>query len=172
MRTTWIIALAFAAMQMFAQIAPQAADQTKPKGILPEDETRKLVPESFFFHGQAAPTQKRNSAAVRTGDERIWMAALVDTAGYASAVAERFQGFLMTETELTINGKLLAPGVYAIGSDPKDNFIVQDLGRKEVLVVPIQRDSEMLRPRPLQITPSGSAWRLYLGRKFVQVESR
>ncbi len=173
MRKIWMVALALALTQAWAQTAaPGGPSQPKAKGLLPESELSKILPESFFFHGQIAPTQKRNAAAVRTQDDRVWMVALVDTSGYSSGVAERVQGFLITETELTINGKPLAPGVYAFGSDSEQNFIVQDVGRKDVLVVPTRSDPELRRPRPLQIVPSAGAWHLYLGRKSVEIASR
>lgn len=172
MRKTWIvIVLALLAVAQALAQAPAADQPAKAKGILTGKELSKVVPESFFFHGQLAPTQKRNSAAVRTQDDHIWMAALVDTSGYSADIAERMQGFLITETALSINGISLSPGAYAIGSDKDGNLIVQDLGWNGLMSVATEKDSEMPRPTPLQITRSGEGWRLYLGRRYVEVKA-
>src|SRR5215469_8691875 len=78
------------------------AQQSKPAGVLPTAEARTVAPSSFFYRGQSASVQLRNSAAVRTKDGKYFLAGLVDTSGYATDVASRYQGFFITEVKLKI----------------------------------------------------------------------
>src|SRR5580658_6106609 len=78
--------------------------------LLGGDELKNVVPAEFFFRGQKAPTQLRNSAGFQTGDGKLMFAGLVDTAGYSTAVQQKYQGMLVTELKLNIGGADLAPG--------------------------------------------------------------
>ena len=40
------------------------AQQTKP-GLLSSDELKKVAPKDYFFRGQSAPVQLRNSGGIR-----------------------------------------------------------------------------------------------------------
>ena len=61
------------------------------------------------------------------------LASLVDTSGYSSGVAAKYQGYLITEVPLKIGGKLLPAGAYGIGFLGGDKFLVTDLGGGDVL---------------------------------------
>src|SRR3954453_17009459 len=54
--------------------------------VLSGPELTRVIPTSFYFQGQSAPTQMRNSAAARFAPERFVLAGLVDTSGYSSEV--------------------------------------------------------------------------------------
>ena len=50
----------------------------------------RVVPPGFYYEGQSAPTQARNSAAARFGKDRYVFAGLVDTSGYSADVRASF----------------------------------------------------------------------------------
>jgi hypothetical protein len=54
--------------------------------VLAGAELSRVVPPGFYFQGLSAPTQMRNAAAARFGDNRYVIAGLVDTSGYAAEV--------------------------------------------------------------------------------------
>src|SRR5205085_10261800 len=66
--------------------------------ILAAKDLTRVVPTSFYFQGQSGPTQMRNAAAARLGANRLVIAGLVDTSGYASDVRSRYEGFLITDS--------------------------------------------------------------------------
>jgi len=43
------------------------------------------------------------------------LAGLVDTSGYSTGVASKYQGYLITEVPLKIGGKRLPAGAYGFG---------------------------------------------------------
>ena len=69
--------------------------------ILAGDALKKAVPSAYFFAGQSAQVQVRNSVAVKTAAGHLVLAGLVDTSGYSTAIQEKYQGFFITETKLT-----------------------------------------------------------------------
>src|SRR5215813_3190846 len=79
-----------------------ALSQDKKPGIVPADQIKKLVPTDFFFDGQVAPVQVRNSVVIRSQSGKIVEAGLVDTSGYSANVAQKYQGFFIAETKLTV----------------------------------------------------------------------
>ena len=78
--------------------------------ILTGAELTRVVPTGFYFQGLSAPTQMRNSAAARFGTTRFVIAGLVDTSGYSADVREKYVGFLITDSEITLNGDIFAGG--------------------------------------------------------------
>jgi hypothetical protein len=144
--------------------------QTKPAGVLASAELKTIVPASYFYRGQSASVQLRNSAGIRTTDQKYILAGLVDTSGYASDVAQKYQGLFITEVKLKIEGSELAPGEYGFGF-VKDNFVITDVGANDVLSVSSKADNDLKRPVPLKITQEGSAYRLYAGRKYVTLQT-
>ena len=72
--------------------------------MLSADEVRKVVPAAYFFRGQSASVQLRNSAGFSGPEGKLVLAGLVDTSGYASDVQAKYQGFLITEVKLNIAG--------------------------------------------------------------------
>jgi len=145
------------------------AQASKPAGVVDKNDLKTLIPSTYFYRGQSAPVQMRNSAAIRTKDQKYILAGMVDTAGYASDVAQKYQGFFITEVKLKIEGSELAPGQYGMGF-VGDKFVVTDVGANDVLSVPSKRDDNLKRPVPLQMVEEGGAYRLYAGRKYVTLE--
>jgi hypothetical protein len=131
----------------------------------------KLFPDKVFFRGQVAPVQARNSGGVRFGDELMVMAALVDSSGYASGLKEKYQGYLITEVPIAVNGQTLKPGAYGFGFVENDKFVVMDLGANDVFQVSSKKDSEIKHPVPLQFVAGSTAgaYRLYKGRDYVEI---
>src|SRR6185503_8272445 len=124
--------------------------QSKPAGVVPTAELQKLVPAAYFYRGQSASVQLRNSGAIRTKDQKYVVAALVDTSGYSTDVAEKYQGLFITEVKIKVEGTELAPGQYGFGF-VGDKFVVTDVGANDVFSVSSKTDSELKRPVPLKI---------------------
>lgn len=142
------------------------AQQAKPAGVVATADIQRLVPSTYFYRGQSASVQLRNAAAVRTKDARYVIAALVDTSGYASDVAAKYQGLFITEVKLKVGDAELGPGEYGFGF-VGDNFVVTDVGANDVLSTASQRDENVKRAVPLRITEEGGSYRLYAGKKYV-----
>lgn len=147
-----------------------SAQQPKP-GILSAEELKKIVPTSYFFRGQSAPVQLRNSAGFRTADGKLVLAGLVDTLGYAADVQAKYQGFLITEVNLKIDGTTLAPGEYGFGFSKDGKFLVMDVGANDKLSVAFKVDDKLARPMPLKIVTDGDTYRLYAGKKWVSLKA-
>jgi hypothetical protein len=145
------------------------AQQAKPVGVVDKADLKTLMPSAYFYRGQSATVQIRNSAAIRTKDQKYILAGLVDTSGYASDVAQKYQGLFITEVKLKVEGSELAPGEYGMGF-VGDKFVVTDVGANHVLSVSSKRDQNLKRPVPLQIVQEGEGYRLYAGRKYVSVQ--
>ena len=154
---------------VLAVMIASAAAQSKPAGVVPATELKALVPSTYFYRGQTATVQLRNSAAVRTKDQKYVVAALVDTAGYSSDVAQKYQGLLITEVKLKVQGSELNPGQYGFGF-VGDKFVVTDVGANDVFSVDSKTDANLKRPVPLKIVQEGSEYRLYHGKKYVALQ--
>jgi hypothetical protein len=146
-----------------------SAQQPKA-GVLGSDEIKKVVPATYFFRGQSAPVQLRNSAGFSAPDGKLVLAGLVDTAGYATDVQAKYQGFLITEVKLNIEGSELAPGEYGFGFSKEAKFLVMDVGANDLFSVAGKTDDKLPRPVPLKIVEDGSGYRLYSGRKWVSLK--
>ena len=136
--------------------------------VLAGTELTRVVPTGFYFKGLSAPTQMRNSAAVRMG-ERYVVAGLVDTSGYGSDIRERYEGFLITDSPITLNGSELALGAYGFGFSKDGKLNILDLAANEILSVTTTKDSGLKRPRPLMMIKAKDGIRLYSGRDFAIV---
>jgi len=136
--------------------------------ILHAPEASKLLPDSVYYAGKSANTQLRNSAGLRFADDHYLFAVLVDTSGYSTAVQEKYQGYLLAEVSIEIDGKTLPAGAYGIGF-VGDRFVVTDIGTHDVLQARALNDTQMPHPMPLQITQGDAPdrYRLCLGRNFV-----
>src|SRR2546421_928754 len=137
--------------------------------VLAGAELSRVVPPGFYFQGLSAPTQMRNSAAARFGKSRYVIAGLVDTSGYAADVRARYEGFLITDSAITINGSNLGTGAYGFGFGNDGKLNILDLAGNEILSLSTTKDSQMKRPRPLMMTRSGNDIRLYSGRDYAVV---
>jgi hypothetical protein len=146
---------------------------TEPSaGVLSVEDVKRVVPPSYFFRGQSASVQLRNSAGFRTSDGKLVLAGLVDTSGYATDVAEKYQGFLITEVKLTIEGSELPPGQYGFGFSKQGKFTVMDVGNNDLLSASAHLDESLHRPVPLKIVADQGSYRLYAGKKWVSLKAQ
>lgn len=140
--------------------------------VLTGAELTRVVPPGFYFQGLTAPTQMRNSAAARFGAKRYVIAGLVDTSGYAADVRAKYEGFLITDSAITINGTELGTGAYGFGFSNDGKLNLLDLGGNQILSVSTTKDSAMKRPRPLMMSKSGKDIRLYSGKDYAVIAAK
>ena len=138
-------------------------------GVLSLADAQKVTPSHYFYAGQVAPVQMRNTAAFRTGEKKLVVAALVDVSGYSSAIAEKYQGLLVTDGTINVGAKSLGPGSYGIGSAADGKFVITDLGANVIATSDFTNDAALKRPVPLKMAADGSNVRLYLGKKYVTI---
>jgi len=139
-------------------------------GVLTGDQVKKVVPSVYFFRGQSATVQLRNSAGFTVAGGKYVLAGLVDTSGYSTDVAAKYQGFLITEVQLNIEGVRLAPGQYGFGFSKQGKFLVMDVGAHDLFSVATQHDEKLARPVPLKIIDQEGTYRLYSGRDWVELK--
>jgi hypothetical protein len=147
-----------------------SAQQAKP-GALSAEELKHAVPTTYFFDGQTAPVQLRNAAGFRAAGGKLVLAALVDTSGYATDIAEKYQGLLITQVRLRIEGSELAPGAYGFGFTKEGKFLVMNVAGDEALSVSAQTDEKLAHPVPLKIAEEGGGYRLCAGKKWVALKA-
>ena len=147
-----------------------AAKATSMGTLLGPAQTQTLLPAKVYFKGQSATTQIRNSGGVKFADGAYLLAVLVDTSGYSSEIAQRYQAYLITEDPIQVGGKHLAAGIYGVGFIGGNQFVVMDVGAHDLVTVPSQTDAAMKRPRPLMVTGSNGHYRLYEGRRYIPLE--
>jgi len=156
-KTMWLVVLV-------ALVASASAQ------VLTSDQVKKIGPSSFFFSGQSGTVQMRNSAGLKNAGGKVVLAGLVDISGYSTAIAEKYQGFLITETKLTFNGAALDPGEYGFGF--KDGKLtVMNVAGTDVLSIASQNDDQLKHPVPLKFEKDGAGYRLYAGRKYVVLKA-
>jgi hypothetical protein len=136
--------------------------------VLKAADAQKLLPASVYYKAQSAPTQLRNSGGVKFAEGSYVLATLVDTSGYSSDVAAKYQGYFIAEVPLKIGGQDLPAGVYGFGFIGGDKFLITDVGAHELVTASSSSDQDLKRPVPLQFTtdPAGG-FRFYAGRKYV-----
>lgn len=137
--------------------------------VLTGAELTRVVPPGFYFQGLTAPTQMRNSAAARFGANRYVIAGMVDTTGYAADLRAKYEGFLITDSAITINDSELGVGAYGFGFSNDGKLNVLDLAGNEILSVSTTKDQQLKRPRPLMMTRSGNEIRFYSGRDYAVI---
>jgi hypothetical protein len=170
MRVDGILKMAAAgAMAVAMMAAPGAAKAQGGDSVLKPAEIQKLLPASVFYKGQSATTQLRNSGGVKFADGFYVLATLVDTSGYSTGVAAKYQAYFITEVPLKVGGEKLAAGIYGVGFIADNKFVVTDVGAHDVLCVNSGEDAGLKRPMPLQVVTdaAGGGFRLYSGRKYV-----
>ena len=157
-KTMWLVALVSLAL---AQAGAQ---------ILTGEQVKKLAPTSYYFAGQSAAVQVRNTAGLKNSAGKVALAGLVDTSGYSTAIQEKYQGFLITETKLSFDGATLEPGEYGFGfKDGK--FIVMNVAATDLFSIASANDDQVKHPVPLKFEKGGGGYRLYAGRKYVVVKA-
>lgn len=132
----------------------------------------RVVPGSFYFEGRSGPTQMRNAAAVRFGEKRHVIVALVDTSGYSSDVRSKYEGFFITDSRVAVGDKELAPGAYGFGVTKESKFNIFDVGGNLLLSVAGSKDAATRTPRPLALLKDDGGVRFYRGRSFVVVTTK
>lgn len=137
--------------------------------ILKPADTQKLLPANVYYKGQSAPSQLRNSSGIKFSDGYYVLATMVDTSGYSSDVAAKYQAYFIAEVPLKFGSQNLPAGIYGIGFIGGNKFVVTDVGAHDVFSTNYETDQSIKRPMPLQIMadPTGG-FRLYSGRKFVK----
>jgi hypothetical protein len=150
-------------------LLPWAATAQSPApGVLGAAQAGKLLPSAVYFCGQSATTQLRNSAGVRFADGQLALAVLVDSSGYSGAVAQKYQGYLLTGAPLDFGGHRLPPGAYGMGI-VQGRLYVMDIGNHNLIQATAGHDAQMHRPVPLQILAGATpgTYRICLGRECV-----
>jgi hypothetical protein len=153
-----------------ATMVLSALAQQVTKHVLSSDELKKVVPSEYFYRGQKAPVQVRNSGGFQLAGGKMTLAALVDASGYSTAIQQKYQGMLITESKLNIGGSELSPGQYGFGFTAEGKFVVMNVANDDVLSVAFQTDSELKRAVPLKLAEDGGGYKLYAGKKWVGVK--
>ena len=155
----------------FCLLASLMLSATQPSaGVLGAEDLKRMVPVSYFFRGQSASVQLRNSAGFRTADGKLVLAGLVDTSGYSTDVAEKYQGCLITEVKLNLEGSELPPGQYGFGFGRQGKLLVMDVGANDLFSVSSHLDENLKRAVPLTIVADQGSYRLYAGKKWVSLK--
>lgn len=149
-----------------AGVAQQASSH-----VLSSDELKKAVPAEYFYYGQKASVQVRNSGGFQLADGKMAIAALVDASGYSSTVQQKYQGLLITESKLNIGGSDLPAGQYGFGFTAEGKFVVMDVANTDMISVAWQTDESLRRPVPLKLVEDGSGYKLYAGRKWIGIKT-
>jgi hypothetical protein len=155
---------------LLALASAVAVAQEATKHVLIREELSKVIPAEFFFRGQKASVQLRNAVGFQLADSKTTLAALVDASGYSTAIQQKYQGMLITESKISIAGSELAPGQYGFGFTADGKFVVMDVANDDVVSAVYQTDAEMKRPVPLKLTEDGDGYKLYAGRKWVSIK--
>ncbi len=148
-----------------------AVAQQASKHLLSSDELKKAVPAEYFFRGQKAPVQVRNAVGFQLANGKMTLAALVDASGYSTAIQQKYQGMLITESKLNIGGSALPPGEYGFGFTADGKFVVMDVANNDVLNASSQGDSAVQHAVPLKLLEDGEGYRLYAGKKWIGIKS-
>jgi hypothetical protein len=158
-----------AVVTLVALLLTSGLAQKVARHLLSNDELKNVVPAEFFFRGQKAPTQLRNSTGFQTAEGKITFAALVDVSGYSTSVQQKYQGMIVTESKLNIGGSELGPGEYGFGF-AADKFVVMNVASEDTLSAPYQTDADLKRAVPLKMVEDGAGYKLYAGRKWIAVK--
>ena len=148
-----------------------ASAQQVTKHVLSSDELKKSVPAEYFFRGQKAPVQLRNAVGFQLADGKMMLAALVDASGYSTAIQQKYQGMLITETKLNVGGSSLPPGQYGFGFTADNKFVVMDVANSDVLSASYQTDQALPHAVPLKLVEDGTGYKLYAGKKWIAVKA-
>lgn len=155
---------------LLAMLAPAIAQQAT-KHVLSNDELKKAVPAEFFFSGQKGQVQLRNAVGFQLANAKMTMAALVDSSGYSTAIQQKYQGMLITESKLNVAGSALPRGQYGFGFAADGKFVVMDVANNDVLTSTWQTDQTVKPAVPLKLVEDGGGYKLYAGKKWVSVKT-
>lgn len=160
-----------ALLVVVSTISVAALAQDRPT-VLTGAELTRVVPAAFYFQGQSAPTQTRNSAAARFGTNRFVIVGMVDTSGYSAEIRARYQGFFITDSSIDVGGETLSTGAYGFGFTNDGKLNILDIAGNQILSVSTTNDKSLRRPRPLMMTMDGTNVRLYAGRDYVVIGAK
>src|SRR6476646_362421 len=152
-------------------LCASASAQNAPS-VMADKDAAVVIPTSFYFAGQSAPTQMRNAAAAKLAKDRLVIAGLVDTSGYSTEISGKYEGFFITDSPVKIGDKTLNTGAYGFGFSQDGKLNIFDISAKQILSVNTSPDADMKRPRPLQMVPAGGTIRLYKGKNYVAVSPK
>src|SRR5512141_1971506 len=147
-----------------------ALAQQASKHILSADEVKKATPTEYFYRGQKAPVQLRNAVGFQLADGKLMLAALVDASGYSTAIQQKYQGLLITESKLNVGGSPLPPGQYGFGFAADNKFGVMDVANNDVLSASYQTDQALQHAVPLKLVEDGAGYKLYAGKKWIAIK--
>jgi len=154
-----------------AQTAP-----SKGMAVVSEQRLKQLLPATVFIDGENVPTQERNAALVQLSNGKLFLASLIDTAGYSSAYQEKYSGVLLSQSGFTIGSKTFDAGAYALGQKKGSDSIslrVYNLGGEQLAELQAQKQSDLRPLKPLQVIVAGDgSARLYLGPYYVPLAGR
>ncbi len=167
----FVLCVMFFAFLFALNTSPNAQVKAAPE-IVTQPGAAKIVPTSFYFAGQSAPTQMRNSAVARIGKDRYIIAGLVDTSGYSTEISGKYEGFFITDSIVNIGGKQLETGAYGFGFSADGKLRIFDLSGKEIVSVETKSDKEMKRPRPLMMIVALDGVRFYKGKNYALVAAK
>ena len=156
----------------FALDTTAAAQEKFAPQILNEAAAARIVPSSFYFAGQSAPTQMRNSAVAVLGKDRYVIVGMVDTSGYSTEISDKYEGFLITDSPVLMGGKELATGAYGFGFSSAGKLRIFDLSGKEIMWAETMNDKELKRPRPLMMSVAADGVRFYKGKNYALIAAK
>jgi len=152
-------------------LAASAWTQQVSKHVLSADEVKRATPTEYFYRGQKAPVQLRNAVGFQQADGKMTLAALVDASGYSSAIQEKYQGLLITESRLDIGGSTLAPGEYGFGFTADGKFMVMDVANNDVLSASYHTEQALQHAVPLKLVTDSEGYKLYAGKKWIAIKA-
>ena len=164
-----------AVLSLVAAAAVVSAGVVAAPTLLQGAALARVVPTGFYFEGQSAPTQTRNTAAAQWGagkEARLVIVGMVDTSGYSSDVRAKYQGFFIADSPVTVGGQKLETGAYGFGFTDDGHLNILDIGGRRVLSAPATKDTKIQRPRPILITVDAGEVRFYSGRDYAVINTR
>jgi len=114
----------------------------------------------------------RNAMAAKLGKDRFVIAGLVDTSGYSTEISGKYEGFFITDSPVKIGDKLLGTGAYGFGFSQDGKLKIFDISSRQILSINTRNDSDMKRPRPLQMTAESNGVRIYKGKSYAVITPR
>ena len=84
----------------------------------------------------------------------------------------KYEGFLITDSDITIDGETLKTGAYGFGFSNDGKLNIMDLAGDQILSVSTTKDSKLQRPRPLMMSQDGERVRLYSGRDYALIGAK
>ena len=170
-RNTRYACVAVFFVAILCAMPPTGTAQRRPYSLT-DREIARLVPPGFYFQGQSAPTQMRNARAMRFGAERYVVAGLVDTSGYAADVRAKYEGFLIADLPITINGEELGVGAYGFGFSNDGRLNIMNIAGEQIMSVATTKDNALRRPRPLMLVAAGNEVRFYSGKDYALIAAK